>query len=129
MEKVVKSKPKLIHKVELYSNKVIPIIIAGIYFANTVLSYGGIDFEAFSWIASLGFLPTIKFYISSYAYQFCEYHRIPLHYIVVNSCITAYDYYVGIPIHYRTLFTIHCVIAFSTIVIALYLKLKVCKKY
>lgn len=129
MEKVVKPRPKLIHKIELYSNKIIPIIIAGFYFSNTVLSYFGIDFEIFSWIAGVGILAIIKFYVSSYAYQFCEYHRMPLHYIVVNSCITAYDYYIGIPVSNRTLFTINCVIAFLAIVIAIYLKVKVCKNH
>lgn len=128
MEKVVKPRPKIIHKIELYSNKIIPILIAGTYFMNTVLSYLGIDFEGFTWIAGVGILAIVKLYISSFAYQFCEYHRMPLHYIVVNSCITAYDYYIGIPVSNRTLFTINCVIAFLAIVIAIYLKLKVCNK-
>lgn len=123
-EKVIN---KLLYKIELYSNKVFPIIIAGIYFINTILSYFGIDFEAFSWIGGMSILPTVKLYISSYTYRFCEYHRIALHYIVINNCITFYDYYIGISVSYRTMFTIHCIITFISICLAIYLKLKVCR--
>ena len=77
----------------------------------------------------MSILPMIFLYLSSYVFRFCEYHRMPLHYIVVNSCITAYDYYIGIPVSNRTLFTINCVIAFLAIVIAIYLKVKVCKNH
>ena len=120
---------KLLYKLELYSNKVFPMIIAGIYFMNTVLSYFNIDFQIFSWIAGMSILPTIKLYISSYTYRFCEYHRMFLHYIVVNSCITCYDYYIGIPISARSLFTIHCCIAAIFMFLIIYLKFKVCKNH
>lgn len=119
---------KLLYKLELYSNKVFPVIIAGLYFANTILSYFGLDMALFSWIGGISIITVTKFYISSYTYRFCEYHRIPLHYIVINNIITAYDYYIGIPISSRTLVTIHCCIAFLAICITLYLKQKLCKK-
>lgn len=119
---------KLLYKIELYSNKVFPIVIASIYFLNTVLSYLGIDFEAFSWIAGMSLLPTIKLYVSSYTYKFCEYHRMFLHYIVINNAITFYDYYIGINIEYRTLFSIHVILFCITLFLVLYLKLKHEKK-
>lgn len=128
MEKEVRLN-KLLYKMELYSNKVFPVIIAAIYFMNTILSYFGIDFEAFSWIAGMSVIPLIKFYISSYTYRFYEYHRMPLHYIVVNLIITGYDYYIGIPIDYRTLFSINCCITILFVFITLYLKFKVCKNH
>ena len=103
------------------------MLIAGMYFMNTVLSYFNIDFAAFTYIGGLSIIPTIKFYISSYTYRFCEYHRMFLHYIVVNSCITIYDYYIGIPISARTLFTVNCCIAATFMFLILYLKFKVCK--
>lgn len=128
MEKEEKQIIKYLYKIELYFNKVFPMIIAGIYFINTVLSYIDIDFAAFSWIAGMSILPTIKFYISSFTFRFCEYHRMFLHYIVINSGITFYDYYIGIPVDYRTLFTIHCCIAAICMFLVVYLKFKVCKK-
>lgn len=69
MEKEVRLN-KLLCKIELYSNKIFPVVIAIIYFMNTVLSYFRIDFEAFSWIAGMSFIPLVKFYISSYTYRF-----------------------------------------------------------
>lgn len=102
--------------------------IAGIYFIHTVLSYFGIFIDAFSYIGSMSAIIVIKQYITSYTYRFCEYHRMFLHYIVVNNVITIYDYYIGIPISARTLFSIHCIIAAIFLFVILYLKLKLCKK-
>lgn len=123
-----KLKSKFLYKLELYSNKIIPMTIAGMYFMNTVLSFIGIDLEILSYIGHISFILIIKQYITSYTYRFCEYHRMFLHYIVINNIITIYDYYIGIPISARTLFSIHCIIAIIFLYIILYLKLKVCKK-
>lgn len=78
-----------LYKVELYLLKIIPILLAGIHLANTVLSYYGIDIILFSYIGSVSLILLIFLYISSYVFKFCEYHRMFLHYIVVNNAINS----------------------------------------
>ena len=117
---------KNLYKLELYSAKVIPMIIAGIALANTVLSYYGIDVPSLSYIGGVSILVVIKFYITSYTYRFCSYHRMFLHYIVITNIINIYDYNIGIPISNRNLFVLHMIITGVSLFIILYLKFKVC---
>lgn len=72
----------------------------------------------------MSLLPLIYFYIASYRCKFCEYHRMFLHYIVVNNVLTIYDYYIGIPISADYLLDLHLIIAAICLFIILYLKLK-----
>lgn len=117
-----------LYKVELYLLKIIPILLAGIHLANTVLSYYGIDIILFSYIGSVSLILLIFLYISSYVFKFCEYHRMFLHYIVVNNAINIYDYYVGISITAKELLAIHLIIAGICLIIILYLYVKTNKK-
>lgn len=117
-----------LYKVELYLLKIIPIVLACIHLANTVLSYYGIDIILFSYIGSVSLIPLIFLYISSYVFKFCEYHRMFLHYIVVNNAINIYDYYVGISITAKELLAIHLIIAGICLIIILYLYVKTNKK-
>ena len=118
---------KNLYKLELYSAKVIPMLIASIALANTVLSYYDIDVPSLSYIGGVSILVVIKFYITSYTYRFCSYHRMFLHYILVTNIINIYDYNVGIPITNRELFILNMIIAGLSLFIILYLKFKVCK--
>ena len=102
------------------------MIIAGIALANTVLSYYGIDVPSLSYIGGVSILVVIKFYITSYTYRFCSYHRMFLHYIVITNIINIYDYNIGIPISNRNLFVLHMIITGVSLFIILYLKFKVC---
>lgn len=91
-------KKKYLYKVELLLIKLIPMLLAFIYLLNTILSYFSIDMTLFSYIGGVSFLPLLFLYISSYVFNFCEHHRIFLHYILITDLINIYDYYVGIPI-------------------------------
>ena len=117
-----------LYKVELYLLKIIPILLAGIHLANTVLSYYGIDIIVLSYIGSVSLIPLIFLYISSYVFKFCEYHRMFLHYIVITNSVNIYDYYIGIPITDRALLTTHLIIAGICLIIILYLYVKTNKK-
>lgn len=122
-------KPNIkLYKVELYLLKIIPVLLAGLHLANTVLSYYGIDIILFSYIGSVSLIPLIFLYISSYVFKFCEYHRMFLHYIVVNNAINIYDYYVGIPIDAKELLITHLIIAGICLIVILYLYVKSNKK-
>lgn len=121
-----KSLNKVLYKVELYSAKVIPMLMAGITLANTILSYYSIDVPALSYIGGISLLVLIKFYITSYTYRFCAYHRMFLHYIFITNSLGLYDYCYGIPISDRMLFGVNMIIAGISLFIILWLKLKIC---
>ena len=118
---------KSLYKLELYSAKVVPMLMAGITLANTILSYYDIDAPVLSYIGGVSLLVVIRFYITSYTYKFCSYHRMFLHYIVVSTTLSIYDYTYGIPITDRSMFTLQLIIAGVSLFVILYLKFKVCK--
>lgn len=126
MIKEVKSVNKRLYKLELYSAKVVPMLMAGITLANTVLSYVGIQLVCLSYIGGISLLVLIRFYITSYTYRFCSYHRMFLHYILISNSVALYDYHVGIPLNDVNLFALNMIIAGVSLFIILYLKFKVC---
>lgn len=118
---------KNLYKLELYSAKVVPMLMAGITLANTILGYYNIDAPILSYIGGISILVVIRFYITSYTYRFCSYHRMFLHYIVVSNTLSIYDYNIGIPLDNRYFFGLNLIIAGIFLFIILYLKFKVCK--
>lgn len=126
MIKEVKSVNKRLYKLELYSAKVVPMLMAGITLANTVLSYVCIQLVCLSYIGGISLLVLIRFYITSYTYRFCSYHRMFLHYILISNSVALYDYHVGIPLSDVNLFALNTIIAGVSLFIILYLKFKVC---
>lgn len=126
MIKEAKSVNKRLYKLELYSAKVVPMLMAGITLANTVLSYLGIQLICLSYIGGISLLVLIRFYITSYTYKFCSYHRMFLHYILISNSVALYDYHVGIPLNNINLFALNMIIAGVSLFIILYLKFKVC---
>lgn len=121
---VEQSIDKTLYKVELYLLKIMPMVIALVYLVNTVSSYFGIDLPLFSSIAGVSLIPLIFMYVSSYVFRFCEYHRMFLHYIVINDTINIYDWYIGIDISDRNLFILHIIIAGISLFIILFLYVK-----
>ena len=115
---------KALYKIELYLIKIIPMLIAGIYLTNTVLSYFYIDLPILSLIGGMSLLPLLFLYISSYVFRFCKYHRMFLHYIVANDMLNYADYYGKVPCSNRTYFLIHIIIAGLALYIILYMKFK-----
>jgi hypothetical protein len=117
---------KTIYRVELLLLKILPSLVALIYFTNTLLSLFYIDLPLLSYIAGMSLIPLVFIYISSYVFQFCEYHRLPLHYVVVNIIICSANYYIGLPISTILCIALHCCIfcIFMFTMIFLYLKSK-----
>lgn len=104
------------------------MLLAAIYLINTVLSYYDIIMPALSYIGGLSFIPLVFMYISSYVFRFCSYHRMFLHYIVVNDVINLIDYYYTLPISDWELFILHMGIAGISLFIILYLYVENNKK-
>lgn len=115
---------KNLYKIELYLLKVMPMLIAAIYLINTVLSYYDIILPVLSYIRGLSLIPIVFMYISSYVFKFCSYHRMFLHYIVINDLINLVDYYYTLPISDWQLLVLHMSIAGISLFIILYLYVK-----
>lgn len=115
---------KDLYKIELYLLKVMPMLLAAIYLVNTVLSYYDIIIPVLSYIGGLSFIPLVFMYVSSYVFRFCSYHRMFLHYIVVNDSINLIDYYYTLPISDWELLILHMSVTGIALFIILYLYVK-----
>jgi len=113
---------KLMYRIELYLIKVIPIIASGIYLLNTILSYFYIDLPVLSYIIMFLFIAFL--FTSSYAFRFCAWHRVSIWYITVNLILNIIDFYVGIALSDRDLFTLYMAITGLFIFVLLYLRFK-----
>ena len=124
MDVEVKLKNSL-YKIELYLIKVIPIFTAAIYLLNTVLSFVfDIDAPILSYLAGVSIFTLMFFYLSSYVFKFCEYHRMFIHYITFNWLLNIYDYYIGVPVTDAGIMTLQLVLFFAACVVALITHLK-----
>lgn len=115
---------KSLYKITIFFLRVIPMVMAGLYLLNTVLSYLDINVLVISYIAGVGFIPWLFILLSSYMFRFCSYHRMFLWYILVNNIICEIDYSYGLPIDNWNLFILHIIIAGTFLYLILYLKLK-----
>lgn len=115
---------KALYKIQLYLLKVIPMVMAFICLLNTTLSYFDIDLPVLSYISSNSILTIVFFYISSYVFKFCEYHRMFIHYSTLMWILNIYDMYIGVPISDRSIFSIYLIITGIFIFIILYLYVK-----
>ena len=114
----------LLHNLEIKTIKVIPMLLAAIALLNTILSYYDIDVALLSYLGGVSLLPLIFLYLSSYAFRFCSYHRMFLHYVSITWIMNTYDYYIGIPVSDKELFMISMIIAGIFIFLVLYSYMK-----
>lgn len=119
---------KRLYKLELGLLKIIPMLLALVVFLNTTFSYIGIDLVILSYIGGVSLLPLIFLYLSSYVFQFCEYHRMFLHYVMVMDLVNIYDYYIGIPIGDLQIFCLYMIVAGISLFVILYLYVESHKK-
>lgn len=122
-------KSKILYKTQLCLLKVIPMVMAFIFWINTVLSYFDIDLEVFSYIGSCSIITIVYLYISSYVFRFCEYHRMFLHYVCIIWLINIYDYYIGIPVDDMSMLMIYQIITGICLFTILYLYVKSHKRF
>lgn len=114
---------KSIYKVELLLIKTIPFVMAGCTFLNYILSYFGIDFDFLSHFAGSSILTIILLYVSSVAFKFCKWQRMPIHYVALNWILNIYDYYHRIPVGDRDLIIIYFVITFVFLMLTIHFKI------
>lgn len=121
VEEKSRLRSKKLYKVTLVLLKIIPMLLAFCYALNTTLYVFNIDSYVLSHIAGMSLLPMIFLYLTSYVFQFCAYHRMFLHYVVLNDIINILDVYFGENISDWIYISIHLVLLFVCLVIILYL--------
>lgn len=124
MWRKIKKKSELLYRIELQFLKIIPFLIACIYFLNVILSYFNIDVVILNYLGGLSLLPLLFLYLSSYVFKFCKYHRIPLHYIVANNIINIIDCYWEIPYNDFNFLMFHLLLVGVVLTIIIYLYVK-----
>ena len=102
---------KMMCKLELLCVKYIPILIAAVVLLNAILNYFNIHVKELHYIAGTSFLTLIPMYISSYAYKFCEYHRMFIHYILAHKLLETVDMYIGIPLSKFSVLIMYLIVA------------------
>ena len=109
--------------------KVIPMLLAFLAILNTAFDFFGISSSVLSLVGGISLLPLLFVYLASYVFRFCIYHRMFLHYILVNNTITLLDYYIGIPMATFNLFILHVVLIglFLFLVLYFYRKERCCR--
>ena len=104
------------------ATKVLPMIIAAIYFLNSTISFFYGNDIPLNYIGGVSLLPVLYLYLASYTFKLCEYYRMYLHYIVVINIINIYDYYIGIPIDDISMYLLCVLLTTITMFIVIYLK-------
>lgn len=117
-----------LYKVSLYLLKIIPILLASLAFITILLDSFG--FSLISTITSyvMFFIVYLFLYISSYVFEFCSYHRMFLHYIVITNLIKIIDYYKPIPLDNFRMLQLYLMIAVVSLFIIIYRYVKNNKK-
>lgn len=89
---------KTLYKYLLIILRWIPMLLAICAVAVNIFAYFDISVWIFSILGGVSIIPLIFIFISSYAFKFCKYRRIPLYYVVVNIILTIVDTSIGIPL-------------------------------
>ena len=108
--------------------KILPMLMAVMYLANTILSYFYIESRTFSYLSSIGIIPWAFIMMASYRLRFCEYHRMFLWYVLFNNAVCWADEKYTLPINNWSYFLLHIVIAGVFLFLVLYFHQKCRKK-
>lgn len=115
---------KNLYKTSLVLLKLLPIIMSLTYCMNITCGiFGGIEWQVIPHFIGLTIAPMLFILISSYVFQFCNYHRMFIYYITVESVINSIDWYIGIPVSDFTINVVHLslTILFLSTAIIMYL--------
>ena len=111
---------RVLYKAVIVAIKIIPILIATLFLIRSILMCIEVDVTWLSYLCGMSLIPLLFMYLVSYAFKFCAYHRMFLHYIVVNDAINYIDYYIGIPLQYHELLRLHFIIAGIFLLLIIY---------
>ena len=121
---------KRLYKAVLVLLKVIPMLLAFFDILNTAIGFLGIECHWISYFSGVSFLTLIFLLLASYAFQFCEYHRMFLYYVFTTNTISIINFEFGIPVSNLSLLALYCIILgiFLFLVLYFYRKEKCCKQ-
>ena len=111
---------KSLHKILRLFIKYMPMIISLAYLLNTLSAFYNIDIPVLSLLFGVSLLPLIFMYLCSVIFKFCLYHRVFLHYILINDILNIIDYYYKLPINDCVFISLYLIITCITLFIALY---------
>lgn len=100
------------------------MVMAFICLLNSTLSYFDIDLPILSYIVGNSILTIVYFYITSYVFRFCSYHRMFMHYTTITWMINIADLYIGIPIGDLPYLLVQLIVAGICLFLILYLYVK-----
>ena len=109
--------------------KYIPLVLAVLTFLMLLLQIYSPYIIVLGYFGGTSFLSLLFFYLSSYVFRFCEYHRMPLHYLTIVTIISLVDLFIGIPISFLSLIIIHISLFISLIISIIYFKYGKFKKF
>lgn len=89
---------KKYYKLVLQYLKIIPMLIAFCDILNTASYFMGYDIEVFSFVGGISFLTLAFLYLVPYVFRFCIYHRMFLHYVLINNTLETIEYVFVLPI-------------------------------
>ncbi len=117
------------HKFFLIILKFTPVVIAIIYFINSVLSCIGLDLIVIPTVFYLS--PTSALFIlcASFTFKFCIWHRLPIYYSLVLQIINTIDYYSPVVFSNNVMLYVYLLITIVFILIGMYFKNKLNGKH
>lgn len=110
------------HKLLLAVIKYIPFIIGICYFLSTILSCFGIITVIISVIAQLSIFSGLFILLTSYVFDFCIWHRLPIYYCWTVDTLSFIDITYSIPMQNHVMLMIYLLITIVFILLGMYLK-------
>lgn len=117
---------KNLNKILVLFIKFYPIVISIGYFVNILLHYFDIEYLLIDYTILHSISSIMFLYICSAVFSFCLYHRIFIHYILIQDILSYYDNVYTIPVSDKQFLYIQMSLLFIVLVIALrnYIKKK-----
>jgi len=130
MDAAERSVNKKWYRVTLHLLKVIPMLLAVCDALNALTWLLGYDTPLFSYFGGVSFLTLAFLYLVSYVFRYCIYHRMFLHYVLVNNIIGTIEYTMGLPVSFCGLCCIFAINAcvFLFLILYFYRKERLCYK-
>lgn len=107
------------HQLTMVVFKWLPAIMAFSYLFNVICAHLLVGWQVITHYLGLVIAPLAFYYIASYVFKFCWYHRLFIHYIAFVELLNITDYYIGIPISNKAICIVHYGVTAVFLVIAI----------
>ena len=115
---------KRLYKLLLLILKIIPFLLSINETVFTILHYYDIECYSLNFFGGFSVLFLLQLYIMSYVFNYCKWHRVPLHYVTIVNILALYDTFVGIPLSDLQMLRVYLIIAGVSLLYFVYLKIK-----